>query len=184
MQQSGTGFFELSKLMRRARMTLAVGLGLLPLLLAAAGHAAGPVRTGVSESADTVSPIDRKIEEIARTYAGTDIFLTDIRFLGLVEKLRFKVQDGTYIKQLQSGVAPSPKLVAELKDAIMGHKAMILLYNRDAATPIADELVAIANDAGIPVVGLGEKLPSGLNHQQWMVRQLNAIHGALNEASP
>jgi zinc/manganese transport system substrate-binding protein len=79
---------------------------------------------------------------------------------------------------------PSPKLVAELKDAIMGHKAMILLYNRDAATPATDELVAIANDAGIPVVGLGEKLPSGLSHQQWMLRQLNAIHGALNEASP
>jgi zinc/manganese transport system substrate-binding protein len=170
--------------MRRARMTLAVGLGLLPLLLAAAGHAAGPVRIGTSESADTVGPIDRKIEQIARTYAGTDIFLTDIRFLGLVERLRFKVQDGAYIKALQSGVAPSPKLIAELKDAIMGHKAMILLYNRDAATPITDELVAIANDAGIPVVGLGEKLPSGLNHQQWMLRQLNAIHGALNEASP
>jgi zinc/manganese transport system substrate-binding protein len=168
--------------MRRARMTLAVGLGLL--LLAAAGHAAGPVRIGTSEVADTVGPIDRKIEEIARTYAGTDIFLTDIRFLGLVERLRFKVQDGAYLKALQSGGVPSPKLVAELKDAIMGHKATILLYNKDAATPITDELVAIANDAGIPVVGLGEKLPSGLNHQQWMLRQLNAIHGALNEASP
>jgi zinc/manganese transport system substrate-binding protein len=170
--------------MRRGRVTLAVGLGLLPLLFAAAGHAAGPVRIGGSESADTVGPIDRKIEEIARTYAGTDVFLTDIRFLGLVEKLRFKVQDGGYIKALQSGGAPSAKSIAGLKDAIMGHKAMILLYNRDTPTAITDELVAIANDAGIPVVGLGEKLPSGLNHQQWMLRQLNAIHGALNEASP
>jgi zinc/manganese transport system substrate-binding protein len=170
--------------MRRARMTLIVGLGLLPLLLAAAGHAAGPVRIGTPEFADTVGPIDRKIEEIARTSAGTEILLIDIRFLGMVERLRFRVQDGAYIKALQSGGAPSAKLVAELKDAIMGHKAMILLYNRDAATPITDELVAIANDAGIPVVGLGEKLPSGLNHQQWMLRQLNAIHGALNEASP
>ena len=168
--------------MRRARMTLAVGLGLL--LLAAAGHAAGPVRIGTSEVADTVGPIDRKIEEIARTYAGTDIFLTDVRFVSLVERLRFKVQDGAYIKTLQSGGVPSAKLVAQLKDAIMGHKAMILLYNRDAPTAATDELVAIANDAGIPVVGLGEKLPSGLSHQQWMLRQLNTIHGALNEASP
>ena len=165
-------------------MTLAFGLGLLPVLVAAAGHTAGPVRIGTSEVADTVGPIDRKIEEIARTYAGTDVFLTDIRFLGLAERLRFKVQDGAYIKALQSGGAPSAKLVAQLKDAIMGHKAMILLYNRDAPTAATDELVAIANDAGIPVVGLGEKLPSGLSHQQWMLRQLNIIHGALNEASP
>jgi zinc/manganese transport system substrate-binding protein len=153
-------------------MTRCVWLGLLPLLFANVSHAADS------------DPINRKIEQIATTYAGTDIFLTDIRFLGLVERLRFKVEDSAYIKALQSGGAPSPKLVAGLKDAIMGHKAMILLYNRDAATAATDELVAIANDAGIPVVGLGEKLPSGLNHQQWMLRQLNAIHGALNEASP
>jgi zinc/manganese transport system substrate-binding protein len=170
--------------MRRASITLAVGLGLLPLLFAAAGHAAGPVRVGTPEVADAAGPIDRKIEEIARTYAGTDIFLTDVRFLGLVERLRFKVQDGAYIKALQSGSVPPAKLVAELKDAIMGHKAMILLYNRDTKTALSDELIAIANDAGIPVVGLGEKLPTGLNHQQWTLRQLNAIHGALNEASP
>jgi zinc/manganese transport system substrate-binding protein len=170
--------------MRRARVTLAVGLGLLPLLFAAAGHAAGPVRIGTPEVADSVGPIDRKIEEIARTYAGTDIFLTDVRFVGLVERLRFKVQDGAYIKALQSGGVPSAKLVAQLKDAIMAHKAMILLYNRDAPTAATDELVAIANDAGIPVVGLGEKLPSGMSRQQWMLRQLNIIHGALNEASP
>jgi zinc/manganese transport system substrate-binding protein len=147
-------------------------LGLLPLLFATVSHAADS------------DPINRKIEQITKTYAGTDVFLTDIRFVGLVERLRFKVQDGAYIRALQSGGAPSPNLVAELKDAIMGHKAMILLYNRDTKTALSDEVVAIANDAGIPVVGLGEKLPSGLSHQQWMLRQLNAIHGALNEASP
>ena len=170
--------------MAGAAMMWLVGFGLLPLLLPAATMAAGPVRIGTPEVADSVGPIDRKIEEIARTYAGTDVFLTDIRFLGLAERLRFKVQDGAYIKALQSGGVPSAKLVAQLKDAIMGHKAMILLYNRDAATAATDELVAIANDAGIPVVGLGEKLPSGMSRQQWMLRQLNIIHGALNEASP
>jgi zinc/manganese transport system substrate-binding protein len=153
-------------------MTRCVWLGLLPLLFATVSHAADS------------DPINRKIEEIATTYAGADVFLTDARFLGLVERLRFKVQDGAYIKALQSGGAPSAKSIAELKDAIMGHKAMILLYNRDTKTALSDEVVALANDAGIPVVGLGEKLPSGLHYQQWMLRQLNAIRGALNEASP
>jgi zinc/manganese transport system substrate-binding protein len=153
-------------------MTWCVWLGLLPLLFATVSHAADS------------DPINRKIEQIATTYAGADVFLTDIRFLGLVERLRFKVQDAAYIKELQGGRAPSAKSIAQLKDAVMGRKAMILLYNRDTKTALSDEVVALANDAGIPVVGLGEKLPSGLNHQQWMLRQLNTIHGALNEASP
>jgi zinc/manganese transport system substrate-binding protein len=126
-------------------------------------------------------PIDRKMAEVAKVYQGTQVFLTDASFLGLVRRLHFGVQDEAYLK---SGATPSAKSVAELKDAIGRRKASILIYNRDAATGITNDLVEIANDSGIPVVGLGEKLPSGLHYQQWMLRQLNVIHGALNEASP
>jgi zinc/manganese transport system substrate-binding protein len=142
------------------------------------------IAANLARYTDAVGPINRKMEEIARIWAGTDVFLTDARLRGLVERLHFKIQDGAYIKELQSGIAASPKSVAELKDAITEQKASILFYDRDAATDVTNELVALANDAGIPVVGLGEKLPSGLHYQQWMLRQLNAIRGALNEASP
>jgi zinc/manganese transport system substrate-binding protein len=139
------------------------------------------IAANLARYAEAFRAIDRKMAEIARTYQGTQVFLTDASFLGLVRRLHFGVQDEAYLK---SGAAPSAKSVAELKDAIGRRMASILIYNRDAATGITNDLVEIANDSGIPVVGLGEKLPSGLHYPQWMLRQLNVIHGALNEASP
>jgi zinc/manganese transport system substrate-binding protein len=139
------------------------------------------IAANLARYAEAFRAIDRKMAEIAKTYEGTQVFLTDASFLGLVRRLHFGVQDEAYFK---SGAAPSTKSVAELKDAIGRRKASILIYNRDAAAGGTSDLVEIANDSGIPVVGLSEKLPSGLHYQQWMLRQLNAIHGALNEASP
>jgi len=139
------------------------------------------IAANLARYTEAFRPIDRKMAEVAKVYQGTQVFITDASFLGLVRRLHFGVQDEAYLK---SGAAPSAKSVAELKDAIGRRKASILIYNRDAATGITNDLVEIANDSGIPVVGLGEKLPSGLHYQQWMLRQLNVIHGALNEASP
>jgi zinc/manganese transport system substrate-binding protein len=142
------------------------------------------IAANLARYAEAFRPIDRKMAEIAKAYEGTQVFLTEASFRGLVKRLHFEVQDETYFKDSNSGTAPSAKSIAELKDAIGRRKASILIYDRDAATGITDDLVEIANDSGIPVVGLSEKLPSGLHYQQWMLRQLNAIHGALSEASP
>jgi zinc/manganese transport system substrate-binding protein len=139
------------------------------------------IAANLARYAEAFRAIDRKMAEITKVYQGTQVFLTDASFLGLVKRLHFGVQDEAYFR---SSAAPSAKSVAELKDAIGQRKFSILIYNRDAATGSSNDLVEIANDSGIPVVGLGEKLPSGLHYQQWMLRQLNVIHGALNEASP
>ncbi|HEY2526899.1 MAG TPA: zinc ABC transporter substrate-binding protein [Xanthobacteraceae bacterium] len=128
--------------------------------------------------------IDLKIDEIAKVYRGSNIIITDSRFGGIVERLHGKVQDDTYVKNQQHGIPPSAKSIATLKDAIQLQDASILLYDDDAATPAIKNLVAYAKDHGTPAVGLRQTLPRGLHYQQWMLRQLNAINGALNEAAP
>ena len=142
------------------------------------------IAANLARYAEAFRPIERRMTEIARGYEGTQVFLTSASFRGLVKRLHFEVQDEAYLRDPKSDTTPSRKSIAELKDAIARRKASILIYDRDAATEITNDLVGIANNSGIPVVGLGEKLPSGLHYQQWMLRQLNAIRGALNEASP
>ena len=68
------------------------------------------IAANLARYAEAFRAIDRKMSEIARTYEGTQVFLTDVSFLGLVRRLHFGVQDEAYLK---SGGAPSAKLVAE-----------------------------------------------------------------------
>jgi zinc/manganese transport system substrate-binding protein len=142
------------------------------------------ISASLARYTEALKPIDRKTGEIARDFRGTTVFLTRTAFRGLVNRLHFQVQNEAFLKASNGGLTPSPATMAELKEAVGARKAAILIYDRDAKSADAKDLVDIANDSGVPAVGLSEKLPSGLHYQQWMLRQLNAIRGALNEASP
>jgi ABC-type Zn uptake system ZnuABC Zn-binding protein ZnuA len=129
-------------------------------------------------------PIDARIAEIAKDYEGSEVFVTDDLFLGILARMHFKIEDGRYVKALQRTTKSTPASVDAVKEAISMRDASILLYDRDSKNSATHALVAAANDINLPVVGLREKLPTALHYQQWMLRQLNAVHGALNEAAP
>jgi zinc/manganese transport system substrate-binding protein len=128
--------------------------------------------------------IDRKIAEIAHLYEGTDVIVTDQLSRGFVDQFRFKIAGGNYLKALSRSGTPSAASVAALNDAIQRRKASILVYDQNATTPAIKDLIAAANDTGMPAVGVRETAPRGLHYQQWLLRQLNAVHGALNQAAP
>jgi hypothetical protein len=120
--------------------------------------------------------VSRRIDGIARDYANADVIVADELSRAIANRLSFKA-----LPRKDMRARPTRTAVTE---AIQRREGVIFLYDRDAVSPAIKELVDAANDAGIPVVGLQERLPRGLHYQQWALRQWNAIHGALNEASP
>ena len=116
--------------------------------------------------------VSRRIAEVAKDYAGSDVIVADDLSRAVTRQLGFKA------------VPLSRSARSAIAQAIERREGSIFLYDRDAADPKIKELVNSATDGGIPVVALQEKLPRGLHYQQWALRQWNTIHGALNEASP
>lgn len=142
------------------------------------------IAANLARTQESFRAIDRKFEEIAKTYAGSDILVADALSRSLIQRLRFKITDEAYVNALQRGGAPSATSLAALRGAIQRRKGSIFVYDQDAASPAVKELVAEANDNAIPVVGLRETMPKRLHYQQWMLRELSAVHGALNQAAP
>lgn len=128
--------------------------------------------------------LDRRIDEIAKDYANSDVFLADGLYRGMIERLRFNIRNEAFLETARPGSLPSATSTANLKREMQLDPDSIFLFDRDVAGAAANELKAVAEDSGIPVVALREQLPKGLHYQQWMLRQMNAVHGALNEASP
>jgi zinc/manganese transport system substrate-binding protein len=116
--------------------------------------------------------VSQRIAEVAKDYAGSDVIVADDLSRAVTRQLAFKA------------VPLSRSARTAIAEAIERREGSIFLYDRDAADPKIKELVNSATEGGIPVVALQEKLPRGLHYQQWALRQWNAIHGALNEASP
>jgi zinc/manganese transport system substrate-binding protein len=139
-----------------------------------AGNLAG-VRVGFDA-------IERTIGKIARDYANSEVIAADPLSRGVANKLGFKAAGP--ISAEDSAGAISAKSVNDLKRDLERREGSIFLYNRDVGNPEMKKLVLIAKQNGVPVAGLQEKLPTALRYQQWVLRQWNTVHGALNEAAP
>ncbi len=142
------------------------------------------IAANLTRTQTAIRSIDRKIEQVVHLYQGTEVIVTDQLSRGFVDRFRFKIEDDNYLKALSRTGAPSAASVAALNDAIQRRKASILVYDQSATAPAIKQLIAAANDTGMPAVGLRESIPRGLHYQQWLLRQVNAVHGALNQAAP
>lgn len=147
----------------------AVGEALAKAIVRAAPGEAAGIETRRDGFLRAIAVLKLKSQEIVDGYGGTSVLVTDPRF-------------GPFCRSL--GLTAVPAVGAEAaKSAIASRKGIVLIYNAEAPGGLGP-LKALAEDAGLPLVGLRLTLPSGLSYQQWIGREINLIHGALNEAAP
>ncbi|HUI13800.1 MAG TPA: zinc ABC transporter substrate-binding protein [Xanthobacteraceae bacterium] len=126
--------------------------------------------------------IARRIREIGKAYANSEVIAADPLSRGVANKLGFKTA-GPVSPDDSRNVISAESLNA-LEKELEGREGSIFLYDRDVATTEMKKLVSVATQHDVPPVGLQDKLPTGLHYQQWVLRQWNMVHGALNQASP
>jgi zinc/manganese transport system substrate-binding protein len=136
---------------------------------AAPGEASG-VTARRDAFLQALTDLQLKSKQIVDGYGGTSVLLTDARFEPFCRSLGLKV-------------VTIPPHGEAAKSAIASREGIVLIYNAEDQKGL-DALKAIAEDSGLPLVGLRLTLPSALSYQQWIGREINLVRGALNEAAP
>jgi hypothetical protein len=149
----------------------AVGKALATALERAAPGDASGIEARRDDFLRALAELKLKSKQIVDGYGGTSVLLTDGRFAPFCRSLGFSV------------VAIPPRADEAAKSAIASRKGIVLVYNAEAPGGLGP-LKTLAEDAGLPLVGLRMTLPPGLSYQQWIGREINLIRGALNEAAP
>ena len=56
----------------------------------------------------------------------------------------------------------------------------MFLYNQQVTDSLTESFIKLANENGIPVVGVYETMPTpGYDYQSWMVAEVNALNKAV-----
>jgi zinc/manganese transport system substrate-binding protein len=74
---------------------------------------------------------------------------------------------------------PSASDVAAFETDLRQHRVRVMLYNSQATDNSAKRLMHIAQQSGIPIVGVSETEPLNSTYQAWMSSQLDALATAL-----
>ena len=70
-----------------------------------------------------------------------------------------------------------------MESDLKGRKVKVFFYNSQVTDPLTSRLLAIANKAGVPIVGVTETEPKGKSFSAWMLSELEATEKALSGPS-
>jgi zinc/manganese transport system substrate-binding protein len=86
----------------------------------------------------------------------------------------------TFQADVMNGNDPSPQLVATQNALFTKHKVKVFVYNQQVTDALTNSYIKLANQNGIPVIGVYETMPTpGYTYQTWMEAEVNALNKAV-----
>ena len=134
---------------------------------------------GEAQFLDSLKPLDAKIADMRKTYAGQPVIASEPVFGYQAGLIGLKVHDEKFALAVMNNAEPGASEVAAFESDLKGHKVKAMLYNAQASEPAVGRLVQMAKDNSIPVVGVSETEPTDSTYQKWMLGQLDALDAAL-----
>jgi zinc/manganese transport system substrate-binding protein len=134
-----------------------------------------------SAFATSLKPYSDRIAEIKSKYAGTPIGSTESIFVYMAAALGLNlISPPEFMNAVAEGTDPPASAVATFHDQVAGRLIRVLVYNIQASSALTTSLKQLAQQQGIPSVGVTETLqPVGAAFQDWQRAQLTALEAAL-----
>lgn len=144
-----------------------------------AKHAAA-YRAGLQRFDASLAPLRRAVASLRAAHGGAAVASTEPvgGYLLAAAGLR-DLAPRTFARPIEEGTEPTPGAVAAMLDLVRTHRVRVLLYNRQAVSPITARVRNAARASGVPVVALSETLPANTTFQAWQLAQVRALQAAL-----
>ena len=124
--------------------------------------------------------IDR-VAALRAKYAGVPVTATEPVFDYLAREIGLDMRNRAFQRAVMNDTEPSASDVAAFEDDLKARKVKALLYNTQTTGTMPLRMRRIAEQAGVPVVGISETEPAGMHYQDWMLAQLDALDKALSK---
>jgi zinc/manganese transport system substrate-binding protein len=128
-----------------------------------------------------LKPYTDRIAAIKSKYAGTPIGSTESIFVYMAAALGLDlITPPEFMDAVAQGTDPPASAVASVHDQVAGKQIKVLVYNIQASSALTTSLKQLAQQQGIPLVGVTETLqPVGATFEDWQAAQLAALEAAL-----
>jgi zinc/manganese transport system substrate-binding protein len=128
-----------------------------------------------------LKPIDDKVAQLKASYAGSPIAFTEDVAGYLTNQIGLVVKTPVgFMKAVEEGTDPAPVDVASERDLFTGKVVKALLYNSQVTSPTTARIHDLAQQNGIPIVGVAETIPAAFHtYQEWQLAQLADLEHAL-----
>jgi zinc/manganese transport system substrate-binding protein len=128
---------------------------------------------------DSLKPLNDKIAAIRAKFAGASVTASEPVFGYMATALGLKMRNERFQLSIMNDTEPAARDVAAFEQDLKDHKVRVMFFNKQASDKAVERLVNLSRKSRIPVVGVTETAPAGLNYQDWMLGELNDTEKAL-----
>jgi zinc/manganese transport system substrate-binding protein len=117
---------------------------------------------------------------IRATAAGEGVAITEPVPLYMTEALGLENRTAAaFSEAVEEGDDVAPAVLRDQLALLSEHRVAVLAYNEQTTGATTEQVLAAAEAAGVPVVGVRETLPDGQDYVEWMQHDLDAFRTAL-----
>jgi zinc/manganese transport system substrate-binding protein len=94
----------------------------------------------------------------------------------MADALGFKMLNYDFQVNVMNDTEPSASQTAAFEKSLTSKSVKLLFYNSQVTDPTTDRIKKLAQDSGIPIVGVTEtQPPDEKNYVDWMENELKAV---------
>lgn len=123
----------------------------------------------------SLQPVYQQIARVRKLTGGHNVIATEPVYGYMLSALGATSLDHRFQIAVMNGTDPSPSSVAQFENDLRDHTAHMLFFNSQVVDPTTNNMRSIAQQSGVPVVGVTETQPPNLSFPRWQISQLKAI---------
>jgi zinc/manganese transport system substrate-binding protein len=131
-----------------------------------------------------LKPLDDKIASLKQRYAGTPVTATEPVFGYMAAAIGLAMRNEAFQRAVMNDTEPGASEIAAFQNDLRGHAVKLLIYNRQTSEGLTRKMQALAQQSGVPMIGVSETEPAGMTYQAWMLAQLDQLDTALSGKAP
>jgi len=121
-----------------------------------------------------------KLAALKAAYGGTTVTATEPVFGYMTTALGFKMLNYDFQVNVMNDTEPSARQTVAFEKSLTTKTAKLLFYNSQVTDPTTDRIKKIAQQSGVPIIGVTEtQPPDQKNYVEWMLHELNAVEAGL-----
>jgi zinc/manganese transport system substrate-binding protein len=131
----------------------------------------------------SLQPVDAKVAALRSRYKGQPVTATEPVFGYMSDAIGLDMRNLRFQLAAMNDTEASASDIAAFERDLRERRVRVLIYNSQATEALTRRMLALAQQSKVPSVSVTETQPAGVNFQQWMLTQLDALDKALSASA-
>jgi zinc/manganese transport system substrate-binding protein len=120
-----------------------------------------------------------KAHNIKVKHNGVSVTATEPVFGYMASEMGLSMQGVDFQWKIMNDTEPSPQMLASYEALLKDHKVSVLFYNKQVTDSTTKNILKLAQDNKIQIVGVTETMPKNTKINKWLLDEINDTNNAL-----